>query len=60
MERERRSRSLGVIGEVLMRGDDGSEVAKLTGYRFHFMWEYLGLPWKDIEIVPKEEGKAKL
>jgi glutathione S-transferase kappa 1 len=32
----------------------------LTAYRFHFMWEYLGLPWEDIEIVPKGEERAKL
>ena len=19
--------------------------------RFHFMWEYLGLPWKDVELI---------
>lgn len=21
--------------------------------RFHFMWEFLGLPWSDIELKPK-------
>jgi glutathione S-transferase kappa 1 len=21
--------------------------------RFHFMWEFLGLPWQDIELLPK-------
>ncbi len=29
--------------------------------RFHFMWEFLGLKWRDIEIIPKEETeKSKL
>jgi hypothetical protein len=28
--------------------------------RFHFMWEFLGLPWEDIRIVPKAEVKGKL
>jgi glutathione S-transferase kappa 1 len=30
--------------------------------RFHFMWEFLGLPWRDLEVLPKgtPPGKAKL
>jgi hypothetical protein len=23
--------------------------------RFHYMWDFLGLPWKDIEIVDKSK-----
>lgn len=25
--------------------------------RFHFMWEFLGLPKRDLEILPKKESK---
>lgn len=32
---------------------------QLTVRRFHFMWQYLGLPWKDVELVPAPE-KAKI
>jgi len=34
----------------------------LTGisYRFHFMWEYLGLPWKDVELLPSGSARAKI
>jgi len=32
--------------------------------RFHFMWEFLGLPWQDFKLLSKEEvktaGKARL
>ena len=30
--------------------------------RFHFMWEFLGLPWQDLAILPKgaKAGRAKL
>ena len=28
--------------------------------RFHFMWEYLGLPWKDVELESREKPKAKI
>lgn len=30
--------------------------------RFHFMWEFLGLPWQDLAILPKgaKPGRAKL
>lgn len=26
---------------------------------FHFMWEFLGIPWRDIEILPPGAGDAK-
>lgn len=34
----------------------------LTGipYRFHYMWEYLGLPWKDVQLLPPGDAKAKI
>lgn len=29
--------------------------------RFHFMWDFLGLPYQDVQIIPPKEGeKAKL
>lgn len=28
--------------------------------RFHFMWEYLGLPWKDVELESREKPRAKI
>lgn len=28
--------------------------------RFHFMWSYLGLPWKDVELQLREKPKAKI
>jgi len=28
--------------------------------RFHYMWEFLGLPWEDIRIVPMAKIKEKL
>jgi len=27
--------------------------------RFHFMWEFLGLPWQDIKLLSKEEAAAR-
>ncbi|KAF2814602.1 glutathione S-transferase kappa 1 [Mytilinidion resinicola] len=28
--------------------------------RFHFMWEFLGLPWKAVELLPSGQAKAKI
>jgi hypothetical protein len=29
--------------------------------RFHFMWEFLGLPYQDIELLPKgSKSRANL
>jgi glutathione S-transferase kappa 1 len=42
-----------------VRNAKGVEEPFFGSDRFHFMWEFLGLPWKDIEVVPKG-GKAKL
>jgi hypothetical protein len=28
--------------------------------RFHYMWEYLGLPWQDIELQAPGQAKAKI
>jgi len=27
--------------------------------RFHFMWEFLGLSWKPVELLPSASGSAK-
>ncbi|KAF2691989.1 glutathione S-transferase kappa 1 [Lentithecium fluviatile CBS 122367] len=37
----------------------GEEEPFFGSDRFHFMWQYLGLPWKDIELLPAME-KAKI
>ncbi|KAF9699129.1 hypothetical protein EKO04_002884 [Ascochyta lentis] len=36
-----------------VRNAKGAEEPFFGSDRFHFMWEYLGLPWKDVELVPK-------
>ncbi|KAG9236748.1 putative glutathione S-transferase kappa 1 [Amylocarpus encephaloides] len=44
-----------------VRNEEGKEEPFFGSDRFHFMWEYLGIPWQDIEILsPKEGEKAKL
>ncbi|KAF4630383.1 hypothetical protein G7Y89_g7755 [Cudoniella acicularis] len=43
-----------------VRNAEGKEEPFFGSDRFHFMWEYLGLPWKDIELLPKESTKSKL
>lgn len=42
--------------------EQGKEEPFFGSDRFHFMWEFLGLPWQDITILPKgtKPGKAKL
>lgn len=45
-----------------VRNGEGKEEPFFGSDRFHFMWEYLGLPWQDIEILPPgaKAGKSKL
>jgi len=43
-----------------VRNTEGKEEPFFGSDRFHFMWEYLGLPWQDIEILPPKGEKAKL
>ncbi|TVY39985.1 Glutathione S-transferase kappa [Lachnellula subtilissima] len=52
----------GAFGSPWMwvRNGEGKEEPFFGSDRFHFMWEYLGLPWQDIEILPKGREKAKL
>ncbi|KAJ7511814.1 putative glutathione S-transferase kappa 1 [Mycena galericulata] len=37
-----------------VRNAKGEEEPFFGSDRFHFMWEYLGLPWKDIELIPRQ------
>ncbi|KAJ7729075.1 putative glutathione S-transferase kappa 1 [Mycena maculata] len=37
-----------------VRNAQGKEEPFFGSDRFHFMWEYLGLPWKDIELMPRQ------
>ncbi|KAH8595761.1 putative glutathione S-transferase kappa 1 [Bisporella sp. PMI_857] len=44
-----------------VRNAEGKEEPFFGSDRFHFMWEFLGLPWVDIEVLPKgSDRKAKL
>lgn len=45
----------GAFGSPWMwvRNGEGREEPFFGSDRFHFMWEYLGLPWRDIEILEK-------
>ena len=44
-----------------VRNYEGKEEPFFGSDRFHFMWEFLGLPWTDLGILPKgSEGKSKL
>lgn len=41
-----------------VKNSKGEEEPFFGSDRFHFMWEYLGLPWKDVELIGP--GKAKI
>jgi len=41
-----------------VRNNKGEEEPFFGSDRFHFMWEFLGLSWKDIELLPANEGDA--
>jgi len=43
-----------------VRNAEGVEEPFFGSDRFHFMWEFLGIPWQDIAIIPKGEAKPKL
>ncbi|KUJ12832.1 putative glutathione S-transferase kappa 1 [Mollisia scopiformis] len=43
-----------------VRSGEGREEPFFGSDRFHFMWEFLGIPWRDIAIIPKGTEKAKL
>ncbi|CAA9965495.1 Glutathione S-transferase kappa 1 [Pyrenophora teres f. maculata] len=43
-----------------VRNSKGEEEPFFGSDRFHFMWEYLGLPWKDIELLSPGSARAKI
>ncbi|KAG9187726.1 hypothetical protein G6011_05597 [Alternaria panax] len=43
-----------------VRNSKGEEEPFFGSDRFHYMWEYLGLLWKDIELLPPGNTKAKI
>ncbi|KAH6681441.1 putative glutathione S-transferase kappa 1 [Halenospora varia] len=43
-----------------VRNGEGKSEPFFGSDRFHFMWEYLGIPYQDIAILPKGSKKAKL
>ncbi|KAF1841588.1 glutathione S-transferase kappa 1 [Cucurbitaria berberidis CBS 394.84] len=43
-----------------VRNSKGDEEPFFGSDRFHYMWEYLGLPWKDIELQVPGSSKAKI
>ncbi|EDU50175.1 glutathione S-transferase kappa 1 [Pyrenophora tritici-repentis Pt-1C-BFP] len=43
-----------------VRNSKGEEEPFFGSDRFHFMWEYLGLPWKDIELLSSGSARAKI
>ncbi|KAF2142024.1 uncharacterized protein K452DRAFT_270732 [Aplosporella prunicola CBS 121167] len=43
-----------------VRNEKNEEEPFFGSDRFHFMWRFLDLPWRDIEIVAKSKGKAKI
>ncbi|KAJ6590985.1 putative glutathione S-transferase kappa 1 [Mycena vulgaris] len=40
-----------------VRNAQGKEEPFFGSDRYHHIYEYLGLPWKDIELVPKEKAR---
>ncbi|KAF2709545.1 glutathione S-transferase kappa 1, partial [Pleomassaria siparia CBS 279.74] len=38
----------------------GEEEPFFGSDRFHFMWDYLGLPFRDVELIAAAPGKAKI
>ncbi|KAI4669954.1 uncharacterized protein J4E79_000234 [Alternaria viburni] len=44
----------------LVRNSKGEEEPFFGSDRFHYMWEYLGLPWKDVQLLPPADAKAKI
>lgn len=54
-----RNRFLVVIGAYLLffRRPVGDKFHGLMADSFHQMWEYLGLPFEDIKLLPRAEVK---
>ncbi|RDL39355.1 putative Glutathione S-transferase kappa 1 [Venustampulla echinocandica] len=63
LENTQKALDLGAFGApwLWVRNSDGKEEPFFGSDRFHFIWEFLGLPWQDIQILPPKQGdKAKL
>ncbi|KAH5280139.1 glutathione S-transferase kappa [Parastagonospora nodorum] len=43
----------------VLRNSKGEEEPFFGSDRFHYMWEFLGLPWKDIELQAPGSAKTK-
>ncbi|EMD65709.1 hypothetical protein COCSADRAFT_35747 [Bipolaris sorokiniana ND90Pr] len=43
-----------------VRNSKGKEEPFFGSDRFSYMWEFLGLPWKDVELLPPGNQKAKI
>ncbi|KAJ7194759.1 putative glutathione S-transferase kappa 1 [Mycena pura] len=55
LDNTKKALDLGAFGAPWMwvRNAQGEEEPFFGSDRFHFMWEYLGLPWKDFELLPR-------
>jgi len=53
---------LGAFGAPWMwvRNSEGKEEPFFGSDRFHFVWMFLGVPFRDVEIMPTGDKKAKL
>ncbi|KAJ7194768.1 putative glutathione S-transferase kappa 1 [Mycena pura] len=55
LDNTKKALDLGAFGAPWMwvRNAQGEEEPFFGSDRFHFMWEYLGLPWNDFEVLPR-------
>jgi hypothetical protein len=37
----------------------GDDTSMTDACRFHFMWEFLGLPYQDLALLPKGSKKTR-
>jgi len=42
-----------------VRNAEGKEEPFFGSDRFHFIWDFLGLPWQDIQLLPKGAAKGR-
>ena len=62
-ENTKKALELGAFGApwMFVTNKQGKSQPFFGSDRFHFMWEFLGLPWEDVKIKEGGEGsKAKL
>jgi len=43
-----------------VRNSKGDEEPFFGSDRFHYMWEYLGLPWRDVELEAPAKARSKI